>query len=65
MSSREEEACAADHLATVAALAVLAICATACAHEAVGHGDACLLPAERIGGIVFVLFAPTMGRGLY
>ena len=40
-----------DHLPTVAALATLAICTTTVAHEAFGHGGACLL----LGGHITLL----------
>ena len=37
-----------DDLPTAIALAALAICTTACAHEALGHGSACLFLGGRI-----------------
>jgi hypothetical protein len=48
LRARETATLATDHLAAVAALAVLAMCTTACAHEALGHGGACLLLGGRI-----------------
>lgn len=44
-------AVAADDIATVAALATMAVCTTAVAHEAFGHGSACLI----LGGHVILL----------
>ncbi len=37
-----------DDLLSIVALAILAVCTTACAHEALGHGSACLLLGGRI-----------------
>jgi hypothetical protein len=45
-----------DDIATVCAIAVLAICATTVAHEAMGHGGACLLLGGRIMQLTNVYF---------
>ena len=45
-----------DDIATVCAIAVIAICATAFAHEAIGHGGACLLLGGRIAQLTNVYF---------
>lgn len=45
---RELQSAARDDLPSIIALAILAACTTACAHEALGHGSACLFLGGRI-----------------
>lgn len=45
-----------DDLPTVAAIAVLAMCVVTTAHEALGHGSACLITGGRIAQLTSALF---------